>query len=148
MKIWNFLKRNILFYTIIILLIFRVICFRLELINIQFRQWIYYVVGALVAIGVIAGVIQILRTESQKLKTLFRFIKVCLTLFVVIFGCYTPAMLVFAYMPEHIITRNDKKYVAYVRSFLNVEVDYYDYINVFLVGNKIRINEYYGKRRV
>lgn len=34
--------------------------------------------------------------------------------------------------------------VAYVDSFLQVEVKYYDYINPFIRGNKIRIYEDYG----
>ena len=45
---------------------------------------------------------------------------------------------------EHIIEKNGEKMVAYVDSFLQVEVKYYDHINSFLRGNKIRIYEDYG----
>ena len=34
--------------------------------------------------------------------------------------------------------------VAYVSSFMDTCVYYYDYKNFFFVGNKIRIKEYYG----
>ena len=34
--------------------------------------------------------------------------------------------------------------VAYVSSFMDICVYYYDYKNFFFVGNKIRIKEYYG----
>lgn len=52
--------------------------------------------------------------------------------------------LVFSYTPEHVIEKDGKKYVAYVKSFTKVNVYYYDYINFFLVGNKVKIEEYYG----
>lgn len=45
---------------------------------------------------------------------------------------------------EHIIEKDGKKMIAYVDSFLQVEVKYYDYINSFIRGNKIRIYEDYG----
>lgn len=44
---------------------------------------------------------------------------------------------------EHIIEKDGKKMVAYVDSFLQVEVKYYDYINSFIRGDKIRIYEDY-----
>ncbi|MEG2788351.1 MAG: hypothetical protein RR942_11105 [Romboutsia sp.] len=34
--------------------------------------------------------------------------------------------------------------VACVNSFLQVNVDYYDYVNKFVRGNKLKINEDYG----
>ncbi len=34
--------------------------------------------------------------------------------------------------------------VAYVNSFLEVNVNYYDYVNQFVRGNRLKINENYG----
>lgn len=53
-------------------------------------------------------------------------------------------VLAFSYKPEHIVNKDGKKYVAYVRAFTDVNVDYYDYINIFLRGNKKKITEWYG----
>jgi len=53
-------------------------------------------------------------------------------------------IIVFSYSPEHVVIKDDKKYLAYVNSFLKVDVYYYDYINFFLIGNKLRLHEYYG----
>lgn len=58
-----------------------------------------------------------------------------------LFGC----ILLYGFTDtEHIIEKNGEKMVAYVDSFLQVEVKYYDHINSFLRGNKIRIYEDYG----
>ena len=48
-------------------------------------------------------------------------------------------------MPEHIVRKDGKKYVAYVNGFLRTYVYYYDYKNIFVVGNQKRIEEDYGK---
>jgi len=59
----------------------------------------------------------------------------------------TPIILlyaVFLYTPEHILEKDNNKYIAKVHSFKRVNVYYHDYINFFLVGNKVRIHENYG----
>ena len=52
-----------------------------------------------------------------------------------------------SYKPEYVVEKENKRYVAnvnyYVKKF-EVKVDYFDYINCFLVGNKIKICEDYG----
>lgn len=46
--------------------------------------------------------------------------------------------------PEYTVEKDGKKMVAYVNSFTHVYVEYYDYINPFVHGNKIKIGEDYG----
>lgn len=46
---------------------------------------------------------------------------------------------------EHFVEKDSKKMVACVNSFMKVRVEYYDYINSFVRGNKIRIEEDYGR---
>lgn len=58
--------------------------------------------------------------------------------------CCTP---VFAYSPEQIVTRDGKKYTV-VESFLDTYAKYYDYINLFIMSDTARIEEYYGKVRL
>ena len=52
---------------------------------------------------------------------------------------------IFAYKPEHVVDKNKEKYVAYVIAFHMTEVEYYEYKNLFVSGNKVKIREYYGK---
>ncbi len=51
----------------------------------------------------------------------------------------------FGYTPEHVVEKDGKKFVAYVSGFKRTYVNYYDYKNIFVVGNQKRIEEYYGK---
>lgn len=46
--------------------------------------------------------------------------------------------------PEHVVERDNKKYVAYVYSWLDTRVEYYDYINFWLVGKTKRIEDFYN----
>lgn len=144
-EISNKFKRSILFYTIMTLAIFIILHFFLKLFNIQFRQWVYYCAVLLTIIGIISGTIQILRTKSKKVKVISSIIGTCIIIAITFCWQVILLILVFSYSPEHVITKDGKKYVAYVSSFLRVHVSYYDYINPFLVGNKEKIYEDYGK---
>ncbi|MBS6005733.1 MAG: hypothetical protein KIB43_02115 [Clostridium baratii] len=46
---------------------------------------------------------------------------------------------------EHFVEKDGKKMVARVNSFMKVYVEYYDYINPLVRGNKIKIEEDYGR---
>lgn len=46
---------------------------------------------------------------------------------------------------EHFVEKDSKKMVACVNSFMTVRVEYYDYINSFVRGSKIKIEEDYGE---
>ena len=50
----------------------------------------------------------------------------------------------FGYQPEHVVYKDGEKYIAYVNGFLDTYVYYYDYKNLLVVGNKMKIKEYYG----
>ena len=52
---------------------------------------------------------------------------------------------VFGYTPEHVVEKDEKKFVVYVSGFKRTYVNYYDYKNIFVAGNQKRIEEYYGK---
>lgn len=51
---------------------------------------------------------------------------------------------IFTIQLEHIVEKNGEKMVAYVNSFLQVDVNYYDYKNAVVRGKQIRINEDYA----
>lgn len=50
----------------------------------------------------------------------------------------------FMYKPEHIVVRNGVRMVASVNSFLQEEVSYYEYKNIFFRGSEIIGYEDYG----
>ena len=138
------LRKNIFLYTIIFLLLFIISHFVLNIFNIQYRQWIYWSVLAVFIIGIILGIVQIVRKKDENIKTAFIIMGMFVTIIIVAFWKMFLLLFAFLYTPEHVIEKDDKKYVAYVDSFLQVNVNYYDYINSFIMGNKIRIREDYG----
>lgn len=145
-KVFNFIKKHILITTIISTFIFVLLHFLLGLCDIMFRQWIYYLVGILIVIALIAGMIQtIKKTQNKIIKIIIKIISIIIVICTILSSYIIMLFLVFSYSPEHVIEKNGKKYVAYVKSFTHVNVYYYDYINFFLVGNKVKIEEYYGR---
>lgn len=77
-------------------------------------------------------------------------IKICLIIcnisimgFVII--CSPIILLFVAFLPpEHVVIKNNKTYVAYVYSWLDTRVEYYDYVNFFLMGNTKRMEDFYN----
>lgn len=57
---------------------------------------------------------------------------------------YASITIIFEIYPEYIVEKDGKKMVAYVDSFMEVNVNYYDYINPLIRGNNIKIHENYG----
>lgn len=136
------LRKNILFYTILYLLAFVIINIILNAFDMNYREWIYFLSLILIGVGFITGIIQLLcriRKKNLKIIAIILFI-------IVLIPClfYTYIFVIFAYQPEHIVMRDGKKMVAYVNGFMDTYVEYYDYKNFFIVGNKLKIKEYYG----
>lgn len=77
---------------------------------------------------------------SRMLGTIIKFLSlIVFSVSVVI--CFF--FLIFGYTPEHIVIKNDIKMIAKVRSFLEEQVDYYQYKNVLFCGKWLG-HENYG----
>ena len=142
-KIKRYIPRIIILDTIICLLIITMLFFMLHFFNLMFRQWIYVMFAILIILGFIIGTMQLLLKIKRKV------IKISsILIFIIILLLSSPIAylgIVFGYMPEHVIERDEKKYVAYVNGFLKTYVYYYDYKNLIVVGNQKKIEEYYGR---
>lgn len=53
-------------------------------------------------------------------------------------------VLAFAYTPEKVVELEGKAYVAVVKSYLHVDVFYYDYYGQFFIGTKLRVHGDFG----
>lgn len=62
---------------------------------------------------------------------------------VLVFGFYFFVFMVFAHTPEHVVEKNGIKMVASVNSFLDKNVDYYQYKNPLFYGKHLG-HEWYG----
>lgn len=142
-KIKKYIPKIILLDTIIYTLIIVTLYFILSSFKLMFREWIYIVSAIIIIGGFVAGIIQlVLKIKENVLRN------VLIGIVIILLLLSTPAIFflgAFSYMPEHIVRKDGKKYVAYVNGFLRTYVYYYDYKNIFVVGNQKRIEEDYGK---
>ncbi len=142
-KIKKYIPRIILLDTIICFLVLAILSLILYFFDLTFRQWVYIVFAILIGIGFIIEVIQLL------LKIKNKGIKIGLIIVFIITLLITSPTLclcaIFYYMPEHVVEKDGKQYVAYVNGFKKTYVYYYDYKNFLISGNKKKIEEYYGR---
>ena len=142
-KIKKYIPKIILLDTIIYTLIIVALYFILSSFKLMFREWIYIVSAVIIIGGFVAGIIQLLLKIKEKVLR-----NVLIGIVIILLLLSTPIIFflgAFSYMPEHIVEKDGKKYIAYVNGFLRTYVYYYDYKNIFVVGNQKRIEEYYGK---
>ena len=139
----KYIPKIILLDTILYMLIIVTLYFILSSFKLMFREWIYIVSAVIIIGGFVAGIIQLLLKIKEKILR-----NVLIGIVIILLLLSTPAIFflgAFSYMPEHIVRKDGKNYVAYVNGFLRTYVYYYDYKNIFVVGNQKRIEEDYGK---
>ena len=144
----NQIKENILIYDFIFIGVNLILSFILYLMNIRFRTWMIIVISFVSVVGFVVGILQQIykSTESKKVIitiSILSFIFMA-TLIFVSFPLIKIGLL-FSYRPEHTVVLDGKKYVAVVRSFLHVDVDYYDYYGPLLMGTKVRVHGDFGE---
>lgn len=142
-KIKKYIPRIILLDTIFYTLIFVALYFILSFFKLMFREWIYIVSAIIIVVGFVIGIIQLLLKIKRKVVK-----RVLISIFIILLFLSTPLIYLFGaftYTPEHIVEKDGENFVAYVNGFLRTYVYYYDYKNIFVVGNQKRIEEYYGK---
>lgn len=144
----NQIKENILIYDFIFIGVNLILSFILYLMNIRFRTWMIIVINFVSVVGFVVGILQQIykSTESKKVIitiSILSFIFMA-TLIFVLFP-FIKIGLLFSYRPEHTVELDGKKYVAVVRSFLHVDVDYYDYYGPLLMGMKVRVHGDFGE---
>lgn len=147
-NIFRKIKENILVSDLIFIFVNIILNFILYLLNIRFRIWVIILIVCISVLGFIIGIIkEIYKTfDNKKQNIIFTILSIIsILLLLLVFLPIIGLTFVFKYMPEHTVTLNDKKYVAVVRSFLHVDVDYYNYYGPFLMGTKAKVHGYFGK---
>ena len=144
----NQIKENILIYDFIFIGVNLILSFILYLMNIRFRTWMIIVINFVSVVGFVVGILQQIykSTESKKVIitiSILSFIFMATLIFVSF--PFIKIGLLFSYRPEHTVVLDGKKYVAVVRSFLHVDVDYYDYYGPLLMGTKVRVHGDFGE---
>ena len=110
--------------------------------NFELREWVYIVLAAMLLLCLFIGLILILRWIPVAVLKFILIILTSLGLLVVLGASVYLGL--FAHRPEHVVIRNDKKYVAVVTAWLDTDVDYYPYVNAFVYKTPAEITESYG----
>lgn len=115
----------------------------LSLFHLKFIEWVYYVVIGIIIIGILLGMFQLLLKIR---KNYVKYVAIGFGAICLIPLTYIGILLfAFTYKPMHIVEKEGIKCVAYVRSFLQVYVDYYEYKNPLIIGNGVLFTDYFGK---
>jgi len=141
-QIINKIKFNIFTYIIIYLLIFIITKLIINAYGMELMRCVYNFTICTIILGFIAGMVQaIIRANEKSTKICIAICLACITFFLAIFVSFYIAFL----SPEHVVKKDKKQMVAYVRAFLSTRVDYYDYYNILVRGKYRLIEDDYGK---
>ncbi len=141
-QIINKIKFNIFTYIIIYLLIFIITKLIINAYGMELMRCVYNFTICTIILGFIAGMVQaIIRANEKSTKIYIAICLACITFFLAIFVSFYIAFL----SPEHVVKKDKKQMVAYVRAFLSTRVDYYDYYNILVRGKYRLIEDDYGK---
>lgn len=142
------IKENILVYDLIFIGVNLILNFILYLMNIRFRSWMIIAIIFISAVGFVTGIFQQIYKATKSKKTtimvsILSFIFMATLIFVSF--PFIRIGLAFGHQPEHVVVLDGKKYVAVVKSFLHVDVDYYDYYGPLLMGTKVKVHGDFGE---
>lgn len=143
-KVKKYIPGILLADTALFIVLFIVVRLVLHLFRLTFRKWLRVLCLFLIMVGIIAGIIQLLlkiRKKAVRIAAVSMFI-----LFITAACAITYPIAIFAVAgEEHVVERDEGKFVAYVDGFLHTYVYYYEYKNFLICGEVRRIVEDYGK---
>lgn len=142
-KFLKWTKNNILLFTLFVIVTLIICYFSLGIFDMRFRLSFIYSLSIFIVIGLIAGIIQLYRKKGKIVRSVIIIICIGTTIVCLLFWQIILLLLAFSYTPEHVVERENKKYIAHVSYWLDTDVEYYDYINFFLMGKTKRIHESY-----
>lgn len=143
-------KRIILNTTLLMafLVMYNLIEFVLNIYNMAFMHTVFYPFLAIVAVLSFLLILQIIQflysvTKNKKFSLYIRVISgagtVIVSLLLTLFLFFSPVLFAFWHQPEHVVEKDGKKMVAYVNSYLQKIVYYYDYKTPFIRGKQLKI---------
>lgn len=146
-KFLNDCKKSILFYTISYFVIFMILKLIVNLLGYEFMQYVYGFSIITIIVGIIASIIQtFIRSKSKRTKICIIVCVLSAIIGCIVFGRLILLFIAFSFKPEHIVEKDNKKYVAYVYVWLDTRVEYYDYVNFLVRGKTKRIEDNYYNR--
>lgn len=143
------INKNLILYSIILIVILFIAHFILKLFNLKFRQWFYLTVISITIVGILIRIIEKFIKQSRKVKKIIGYIFSGLAILGIIFWRIVAVMLFFLLLiinpkAEHVVERQGDIYVASVESsLLHTTVYFYEYVNFFVMGSEAEFEEHY-----
>ncbi|WP_155831953.1 hypothetical protein [Butyrivibrio sp. WCD2001] len=141
MKTW--MKRHILFETLILIAVFKILNDLLQAHKLRFRFFVIQVVVTLAVIGIIVGIIQLIRRQNNKKARRLAYIATTATIVLGMFYAFLPITIFYLGERETTAYIDGVKYSANTSEFLDRFVYYYEYKNFFISGNVLKIRDEY-----
>lgn len=137
-------RKSILFYTFVYSILFFISKFILNILGLEFIQYVYKFSIFVILFGIVLGVIQnFIRSKSKDTRICIIVFSISIIAIFVLFWQFFALLYIGFFPPEHIIEKSDKKMVGYVYAFLDTRVEYYEYINVLVrKANKSYVEDY------
>ncbi len=140
-KLLHKVTHNIIILDVLIFVCFIILNIILSLFNIKFRYIPFMFILLILFIFFLIGLIQIfLRNKTKVAAIISSLILVSILLCPIIY-----LILVFSYIPEHVVTLKDTTYLAEVHSFKQTTVLYYDYYGSIFKGSTLKVSGYFGQ---
>ncbi len=146
-RILNIIKENFLIINIITIIINILLFFILDFIGLRFRLWAIITIIIFLLINSVFGIsLEIYKSSDKKglvIRSIINFI--FLILLVIIYMpilCYDGTLI---WRTEHTTILDNKRFVVNVSKGKNVDADFYEYHNLFLMGTTIKVHGYFGK---
>lgn len=140
-NIINKFLNHIFLYDFIYLGICIILSMLLYICDMRFRLWVYVVLVVIFGLLLLVGLIR----QFIKKKLIGLIFLIGMTVLAFVCGPFLLFVLAFSYNPEHVVELEGDTYVATVKSFIDVDVYYYDYYGPLLMGTKVRAHGYFGE---
>lgn len=136
--------KSILFYTFVYSILFFVSKLILNILGLEFMQYVYKFSIFIILFGIVLGVIQnFIRSKSKNTRICIIVCSISIISICALFWQFFALLYIGFFPPEHIIEKSDKKMVGYVHAFLETRVEYFEYINVLVrKANKSYVEDY------
>ena len=144
MGIGKKIKKSILLYTAVFAVFFILVSVVLDYYGLKFLDWVIYLSGGFVAIGVIGGTIQILVHAGRKKRGLPLAISIVFLVLEITASLLAATGIFLLADRQEVTERDGRIMVKETHSFLFSNwIAYYDYRNPFVMGKQVRIYEAY-----
>ena len=141
--IFKWIRKHILFTTLILIELSVFSNYVLGLFNLRYRFFVIQIFCLLAFAGIMAGIIQGIRKLNEKKTRLACYIALFVTTFALMVVGFLPLVFFFGATSEKATYLYGDKYSALKSDFIDVTIDYYEYKNFLVSGTEIKYDDFF-----